>query len=140
MHSRVHIQKRRTDDPIWLLPDLLPYLAARLGAQPSARADMYPPSWYLSFAMLNLDRLLWKIPVLHRGVQALHLGTLRPNKPNFFWHAIGGTWSRTWSRHIPLFVFLTFSEGLVFLIVFYGVFGFSFFWCFRFFRTLEITI
>ena len=74
MHSRVHIQKRRTDDPIWLLPDLLPYLAARLGAQPSARADMYPPSWYLSFAMLNLDRLLWKIPVLHHGAQAL-LGT-----------------------------------------------------------------
>jgi hypothetical protein len=70
----VHIQKRRTDDPIWLLPDLLPYLAARLGAQPSARADMYPPSWCLSFAMLNLDRLLWKIPVLHHGVQAL-LGT-----------------------------------------------------------------
>jgi hypothetical protein len=112
----VHIQKRRTDDPIWLLPDLLPYLAARLGAQPSTRADIYPPSWCLSFAMLNLDRLLWKITVLHRGVQA-PLGTrFVPEGAQvvLLFFGLGERRHRTWSRHIPLFVFSTFSGGLVF--------------------------
>jgi hypothetical protein len=77
---------------------------------------MYPPSWYLPFAMLNLDRLPWKIPVLHHGAQAL-LGTrFVPGGAQLvlLFFGLGERRHRTWPRHIPLFVFLTFPGGLVF--------------------------